>query len=215
MICVLCALLVSAPISGQDARETVPVEDVATGDSGAPASTVGFIFTTSDLLLDIDAYRGGFGLKLRYPDAVLRPHITFGYASTHANLEIAAGVTYEKPFFPGRVVPYWGLLASVLFRSERSEVDAENYTQVRGLTGSAGAVLGAEVFVLDFFSVFADYQLALDLAYSAVAQSVDGTVTESTRMNYAFGAGLGNDASIGLVVYLRPVGMLESCSGQE
>ena len=197
-------LLILGPVFGQD---------VEAPEADSP--TVGFIFNTSNLLLDIDAYQGGFGAKFRSPDSALRTLATLGYASTNSNLEIGAGITYEKPFFTGRVVPYWGLLADVLFDGERVEVDEENYTQTRVVTGSAGLVLGAEVFIFDFLSVFGEYQLAFDVAHTVVAQSVDGSVTESSSTNYGFGAGLGNNGSIGLVVYLRPLGFLEAASAEE
>ena len=137
LLLVGCVLLILGPVFGQDVEAPEAVDE-----SGGDSRTVGFIFNTSNLLLDIDAYQGGFGAKFRYPDSALRTLATLGYASTNSNLEIGAGITYEKPFFTGRVVPYWGLLANVLFDGERVEVDEENYTQTRVVTGSAGAVLG-------------------------------------------------------------------------
>jgi len=208
LVSVVLTLLIFAPVFGQELE--APVEEDA-----ADRPTVGFIFNTSNLLLDIDAYQGGFGAKFRYPESALRALVTLGYASTNSNLEVGAGVTYERPFFTGRVVPYWGLLAAAVVQGERVEVDEDNYTQTRVITGSAGAVLGAEVFIFDFLSVFGEYQLAFDVAHTAISQSVDGTVTDSSSTNYAFGAGLGNNASIGLVVYLRPLGILEAESAEE
>ena len=205
-------LLFGAALSfGQDVAAPEETEQPAQDEAGEEVQPVpGFIFNTPNLLMDISAYQGGFGGKLRFPNYAIRGLISAAYQSTNSQLETGIGIAYERPFFPGRVTPFWGLVADVVFSGERVELDAENYTQTRVLAGAAGFVLGIEVLIFDFLSVFGEYQLSLDVSRTSVEQAVAATVTEDSSTNFFAGAGLGNEGAIGLVIYLRPLGILES-----
>lgn len=192
------------------AQELVAPEDEAPEvvvEERIPA-TMGFILNAPNLLLDVDAYQGGLGLKFRSPRAGLRLLASLGYESGAGAFETGFGLTYERPFFTGRVTPYWGLAAGLGFESERVEADEDNSTQVQVFSLEAGGVLGAEVLVVDFLSVFAEYQLGFGLASTAIEQRVDGELEEASSRNVFFGAGMGNKGAIGIVVYLRPLGVL-------
>ena len=209
-LCFLAVLLLAAPAAAQDLVAPDLDEQPADEADVPEPATFGFIFNTSNLLLDIDAYQGGFGAKLRYPAYGIRFLTSLGAESSNRMRQVGLGITYERPFFIGRVTPYWGLVADLGFQGERVEVDTQNYTQIRVVSGSLGGVLGVEVLIFDFLSVFGEYQLAFRGARTSIEQAVEGERSASMTTNYAFGADLGNNASLGLVVYLRPLGILGS-----
>lgn len=168
----------------------------------------GFIFNTSNLLLDLNTYQGGVGIKLLYPDYALRVSAGGGYTGSSERLELTTGLTFEKPFYTGRVTPYWGGVLLLEFSKEGSEDDTNDWEIVQGFEGNLGGILGVEFFILDFLSVFAEYELTAGLAWSGASQSTGGTVTESGSTNFAVTTGLGNNASLGVVIYLKPAGRL-------
>ncbi|MFW5835877.1 MAG: hypothetical protein ACOCVK_00550 [bacterium] len=196
----LVVFIVAGALSAQEASPPVD-ED--------PGFIPGFVFNASNLLLDLDEYQGGFGGKLRFPDFSLRALLAFGYASSNDTINGALGITYEQPFFTGRITPYWGMVAGAGYESERTGSDADNYTATSIITGTAGVVLGAELLLFDFLSLFAEYALAFDVASTIVEQSTGGAVAEESTLNFAVGTGLGNAASIGIVLYLQPLGIVD------
>ena len=198
------------------AQEPVASEDEPLTHRDAPSwATVGFIFNTPNLLLDVDAYQGGFGLAYRSPLATLRLLALLGFESGTGTFEARFGATYTQPFFTGRVSPYWGFLAEVGFESERSEADEYNYTRAMVRNAKAGGVLGVEMLIFDFLSVFAEYQLALGTARTMIEQRVEGELQESSARHVALGVGMGNNGSVGIVIYLRPLGILDSERGEK
>ena len=165
----------------------------------------GFIFNTSTILFDIDSYQGGFGGKIRFPRWSIRTLLDFGYSSAYNAYEVGVGILYQRPFLIGRIEPYWGSFADFHYERERIDTDIDNFMQVGTLKTTAGGVLGLELFIFDFISVFAEYQLSLGLGWTTVQQSIDGTLTENNSMNYIAGVDVGNDASLGLVIYVKSV----------
>ncbi|MCK4516740.1 MAG: hypothetical protein KAU31_15875, partial [Spirochaetaceae bacterium] len=144
---------------------SVNTQDVTAGDDAEPDTSKeveasealpALIFNTNSLLLDLDSYKGGLGGTLRYPDSSFRVLVDLGYSSGTKSLGVGAGVVYQRPFFSGRVEPYWGFMLDAGFEREKTVVDANNYDQIDVLTASAGGVLGAEIFLLDFVSLFGE-----------------------------------------------------------
>ena len=170
----------------------------------------GFIFSTSNLLFDVDAYMGGFGGKLLYPDYALRVMANVGYrTSPSERLDLAAGLIYQKPLFPrARVTPYYGVGTELGFSYDYWKTDSDNWTETRTFIASVGGILGVEVFILDFLSVFAEYKLSAGLSWAGVSQETAGVGTSDSKINYEIATGLGNRSMIGVVVYLKPSGVL-------
>jgi hypothetical protein len=168
----------------------------------------GFIFNTSNLLLDLESYQGGVGIKLIYPEYALRASAGGSYTGTTGQLDFNLGLTYEKPLFTGRVSPYWAINSIFAYSQERSEIDPDNWMKLKGFSAGVGGVLGVELFILDFLSIFAEYELSASVAWSFTSRSLDGTVSESSSTNFNAATGLGNSGSLGLVVYLKPTGRL-------
>lgn len=210
---VLVVMLLSATVlSAQDSETSIETKQ------GKETTCVpGFIFNTSNLLLDLDSYLGGVGIKLLYPEYTLRLMASVGFQTSTVNTtEVSLGLAYEKPFFRGRISPYTGVCTVLDLTHESLVTDADTWTKTMSLTGEAGALLGVEVFLADFLSLFAEYELSVSLAWTRISQNSAGTLSDPVdAVNYNVNTGLGNSASIGIVIYLKPTGILPEDSEEQ
>ena len=71
------------------------------------------------------------------------------------------------------------------------------------LNFSLGAVAGVEVFIADFLSLFAEYTLEADFDNTTDFQ------TSQSTFDYLISTKMGNNAQIGVVVYLMRSGAKE------
>lgn len=162
--------------------------------------TPGIIFNTSNLLLDIDEYQSGVGLKLRSESYSVRALLKLRYESGNNTFESNFGLALEKPFFSGMISPYWGI--SIAGGFEQNDFSTQERTTI---TGDLSALFGTEVYIFDFLSVFAEYKLGTTISR---VKTVNKTTDESSaNLNYQIGSELGNNGSIGVVIYLeqRPI----------
>ena len=163
--------------------------------------------SAGNILLDIDEYQGGVGVKFLYPDYALRASIGGGYSSADGSLDIAVTGTFEKPFFIGRITPCWGVNAVLGYDQERSAVDADNWSMTQAVSASVGGVLGLEFHVTDAVSFMVEYELAASLAWAGSSSAADGVVTPGdSTVNYDVSTRLGNGGGIAIVLYLEPTG---------
>ena len=73
-----------------------------------------------------------------------------------------------------------------------------------------GAVLGAEFFIFEFVSVFAEYSLYAEGTISSTTTNTGGVETKTDpELNYSIDSGMGMDSSLGIVIYLDDVIDLE------
>lgn len=202
VLIVATALLINVQLQGQGPPDEVP-EEVFTIFGMTP----GIIFNTSNLLLDLAAYQSGVGLMLRNEDFALRSLVSLEYESGNDLFESTVGLAYMQPFFSGGVYPYWGVSLIGGYSFDRDEFDSQNWTETRALTAELAAIFGAELFLLKFLSVFAEYKLGISFSRSQVNQGSNGLETETLKKNFRIGTDLGNEASIGVVLYLssRPL----------
>ena len=167
----------------------------------------GFIFNTNNILLDIDSYQAGIGIKvLKKNNVALRFLGDLFYSNSVNSTSVTIGVTYEKHLNPGRVSPYWGGYIEAGFLGQKSEIDQDNWTRNTVFPLETGGILGVEFFIMDFLSIFAEYSLSLDTSISLYATSIAGDITRTNpEFNYSIDLGIGNSSSIGLVIYLDDV----------
>lgn len=165
--------------------------------------TPGLIFNTSNILLDLDGYQSGVGIKLKAEDYALRGLVRLSYESSDDFFETELGATYEKPFFDEKVSPYWGIETKGGYSLDRDEYSSDNWTESSVITASLSLLFGVEVFIYDYLSLFAEYSLGGSLSRTTFTSMSSGDKSKSTNLNYFFGAGLGNSASIGITIYLR------------
>ncbi len=149
---------------------------------------VGIIFSSSDILLDLDNYQGGFGVKIGSGSFYLRGTLDFLLSSASSSFSVNAGATGEYHLAPGPVSPYLGAYAQVGYSLQ------ENVIWTVPL--SVGGVAGVEVSILDFISVFAEYCLAADFTFTTDLE------TSKTTFDYLVDTRLGNGSKLGIVVYL-------------
>ncbi|WP_319562184.1 hypothetical protein [Marispirochaeta sp.] len=165
--------------------------------------TPGIIFNTSNILLDLNEYQSGVGVKLKANDYALRGLFNIGYESGADLFEMDLGLTYEKPFFTGRVAPYWGVAVNGGYSLDRDEYDSDNWNEYSDFIGGLSAIFGTEVYIFDFLSLFAEYSIGFSISRATVTQKSSGVESDDTTINYNIGTGLGNAASIGIVIYLE------------
>jgi hypothetical protein len=147
---------------------------------------LGIVFNVPNILLDVgessDTPLAGLGLKYWAGDkAALRALLEFSLSNPGAGTTTTVfglGGAFEYHFIKGKVSPYTGGNLGL---------------QVTSVTGAAtdlllflGGILGAEVRVLDYLGLFAEYSLRLTFNEPALN----------------IGLGLGNSGDIGVIIYL-------------
>ena len=125
---------------------------------------LGVIFNTDDILLDLESYQGGLGVKIGLDKFMLRAMADILLNTGLNPFSLTVGAVLEKHVLPGPVSLYWGPCARMGFTILTDKIDADNWNQnIAWEVLSAGVVGGIELFIFDFLSVFAEYQLALSL----------------------------------------------------
>ncbi len=165
----------------------------------------GFIFNTDNILFDVEGYQGGVGFKYRGDKLVYRVMTDFSFSSSTNKLTAGTGLAIEKHLRDGKISPYWGWFLNAAYESEKFESDSENWNKLIQYPLSTGGLLGVEVFLMDFLSFFAEYNLSFELTGVTNQQSVSGNVTEDTTWNYNISTGIGNNSKLGIIIYLDDV----------
>jgi len=178
-------------------------QEAKTEDLKIMGFTPGLIFNTSNILLDLSAYQTGVGIMLWKSDHSLRTLFHMGYESGNEIFDTKLGIAYIKPVFQGRIVPYWGAELKGGYNIDTDQLNNENIQKTTVLTGGLAGILGTEVYILDFLSAFAEYNLGIFFSRSTVEQDTEGFEAQPATTNYRIGTELGNEGSIGVVVYLE------------
>ena len=176
----------------------------------APDRTLGILFSTSSIIMDIGTYGTGAGLAWYQPENAIRAFGSGFASNASSTVTLEAGLARVSYFGHARVSPYSIVSGSAGLLTQKAEIDEENWTRTTTLNATAGLGLGAEFFILDFLSVFADYQLLADVSRVRTSESVAGTVTDGEpTWNYVIQTALGNSSRLGVAIYLEPVIDLE------
>ena len=164
--------------------------------------TPGLIFNTNNLLLDIDEYQSGVGIKLMSLNFSIRALLSLNYESGNNVFNSRIGFALEKPFFTGRIAPYWGVSLTSGLTIDKDEYSGDDWRKTRTISADISAILGTEVYIFEFLSFFAEYKLGAGFSSVNTTQEISGNRTENSAINYNIGTELGNEASIGVVIYL-------------
>ena len=166
----------------------------------------GLIFNTNDLLLDIESYQGGLGIK-RYlkEDTAIRGLLDFNYSKANNSFLINVGASLEHHLSSGRITPYIGGFLNLEFIYYKDEIDADNWTKVSSFPISIGPMFGAELFIFDFLSVFAEYNLAISYTITTTKTSVAGNTSKSSDSSFGVDLSIGNDSKLGIVLYFGDI----------
>lgn len=183
-VCFLVALL-GAMAANAQTKATSPVQKL---DIPQGSCDFGLIFNTSSILLGLESYQGGLGLKVGRDRMSFRGlfALVLNGASDAYSLNPGAAIQYYL-ITGSRIAPYIGGSATGGY------MRPDNVTSI--VLMSVGALAGVEVFLFDFLSVFAEYAITADFTLST------DIPTSQTTFDYLVDAGLGNDSKLGIVIY--------------
>jgi len=170
------------------------------------AKKTGIIFNVNDILLDIESYQGGIGLKRYTSDSfAYRVSIDFSYTNDANSILVALNNTFEYHLVSGRVSPYLGAFFNIEYAAYKNTTDAENWTKVVSVPVSVGPVFGVELNIFEFLALFAEY--GVSFAYTSVKTTTSVSSVESVEKetNFSINTGLGNEAKIGVVIYFNRI----------
>lgn len=148
---------------------------------------LGLIFNANDLLLGLENYQAGLGVKIGWGKLCLRGLFDFTVNSSAEAFGVDLGVAAEYHLIPGPISPYVGASVSGGYMTQSNVTSA--------LSFSLGAIAGVEVFIADFLSVFAEYGLVADFTSTTDLQ------TDENTFDYLINTGMGNNAKLGIVIY--------------
>jgi hypothetical protein len=195
-------LCIAIPVYCEEKKPANEDEDVFSQN----AKKAGIIFNVSNILLDVESYQGGIGFKWFFKDTLAyRGSFDFGYSDSSSALHITLGNTLEYHFVLGRVSPYVGAFLNFGYTRYEEEFDSSSWSKVKSIPISAGPVLGVEVSIFQFLTIFAEYRLSFEYNHTTVYQYVDTSESQEKESSFNVSTGLGNDAKIGVVVYFNRI----------
>jgi hypothetical protein len=153
---------------------------------------LGLIFSTGNILLDLESYQGGLGGKIGWGDLCLRGVFDFLINGASRSFSLNIGATGEYHLAPGPISPYVGGYAQIGYMYQDNLLFAFPF--------SLGVVAGVEVFIFDFLSIFAEYSLAFDFIVTTDLQ------TSQTTFDYLVDTRMGNGSRLGVVIYFTRIG---------
>lgn len=127
-----------------------------------------------------DGVQTGLGMKLWLNDrGVLRGLLALGFQSDGVTTDMGFGVSvaYEQHLSTGKVSPYVGGIVGT----------ALQLGTVQNLALYLGALLGAEVQVMERVAIFAEYELLFRM----------------DEPDFFIDLGIGNNAQLGVIIYLQ------------
>jgi hypothetical protein len=179
------------------AAVSVHADDQASGTIQKPSpalgpNDLGLIFSTDNILLGLESYQAGLGVKIGWGKICLRGAFDFLINGASRSFSLNIGATGEYHLAPGPISPYVGGYAQIGYMYQGDLLCAFPF--------SIGAVAGVEVFIFDFLSIFVEYCLALDFTVTTDLQ------TSQTTFDYLVDTRLGNGAKLGIVLYFMRIG---------
>lgn len=195
--CLIIALI------GLSTLSALSMEDVKT----VPKAV---LFNVPNLLMGVEEYQGGIGVKITKEKWHLRLMLDLLLDIDGENpgtdvddFDYGLGAAAEYHLSDGKISPYLGLGLSFLHDSDKSVTDSDNWSKDYWNTLSLGPILGTEVKIMENVSLFAEYQLSLDFVGSGNTTNTAGTKTKTANdLQWQLGLDLGNQALIGVAVYL-------------
>ncbi|MBA7568622.1 hypothetical protein ES708_10356 [subsurface metagenome] len=169
----------------------------------AGARDIGILFSTNDILFDIEGYQQGVGAKISMDKWMFRGMVDILLNTGINPFSLNLGGVLERHFLPGPLSVYWGPSLETGLTISTNKTDADNWTQnIAWPLLTVGGVFGIELFLFEFLSVFLEYQAALALGLNINRISTAGSVSSTTEFTYKFDVGLGNSGMFGIVFYL-------------
>jgi len=176
-------------------------------------SAWGLIFSIDNLFQGIGEYNGGIGIKLPIEDKGkeimdLRCTVNLDLIDGINNINVTAGAAAEFPLLKNQAVsPYWGLTADVGFQRLHFNLTDVDYSETADYSLVAGGIIGVEFFLMEYLSIFVEYQAAAYLSLNSYYLSNAPADAENPvyTVNFNFLTEMGNDAKFGIVIYSKPI----------
>jgi len=166
----------------------------------------GIIFNVTDILLDLESYQGGVGIKRYSTDSLAyRVSFDFNYTDKSSSWLLVLGNTLEYHFIRGRVSPYFGGFLDIGYATYKDESDSNNWTKVSSIPLSIGPIFGVEVNIFEFLALFAEYSVSFDYTTTKTTTSDAGSESVQKESGFSIGTGMGNESKIGVVIYFNRI----------
>lgn len=163
---------------------------------------LGFIFSTRDILLGLDEYQGGIGVKLAGDRLAYRGLLDVFVSTVDESFSGALGLSVERHLQTDRVSPYIGACLTLeLAKSTTEDAFTNTRTERLSMPISSAAIFGVELFLARSVSLFAEYSLSLTFSPTWVTETVSGVEDKRSDAEWSLDMGLGNQSKIGIVVY--------------
>lgn len=177
----LCAAMLVVSVSSW-------AENATSGTSVARGKMdMGLVFSGGSDFGILDPYIGGLGAKLGSTELLFRPSFDLFINGSTSSIAMVGGLALEYHFIEGLVSPYLGGFFNGGWKK------SGDYSMEIPL--SVGAIAGVEVFVFEWLSLFAEYNLAVNVNF------VTYTATSQSVYDYTIDTGMGNEGKIGIVMY--------------
>lgn len=156
------------------------------GNQYPAPNKVGLLMNLGAGLFDVNEYsdnfQSGIGIKKWMPNnsairGLVNLHLYYHRLLEQFHCSCGIGFTYEKHLSSRILTPFCGFTGGAQFA-----VYPKFSYDIYG-----GAILGAEAHLLDYLSLFVEYDLLLEFGDA----------------QYALDLGIGNNAQIGLIIYLN------------
>jgi hypothetical protein len=154
---------------------------------GRALTDIGLIFNTDSLLLDLESYQAGVGVKMGWSDLCARVLLDLVANGSSGSYLIDAGTAIEYHLLPAPLSFYVGTSLTAGYRYQQDWLSS-GHISLSGLSG-------VELFLTDFLSVFAEYAVRADFALSKDLN------THQTSFDFLVDTGMGNSSKIGIVIY--------------
>lgn len=176
----------------------------------------GFIFNTESIFIDLESYQAGIGLKMRdfiYNEKIkcnLRSLLFLSFNHFFNDYSVKFGLAAEFPLIRDqRLVPYWGLFADVEYSYLFVETSETTSIAETRIPVSFGGMVGAELFLIEYVSLFAEYNL-VGYLLNTIIEVTDPAIPEeeagaTSSMDFKLRTEIGNKGMIGIVIYFKPV----------
>lgn len=163
---------------------------------------LGIILNTDSLLLDYESYQGGVGAKLNDGPFAYRLTSDLYFSTVSDSRVITLGLGVEYHFSNTRLSPYAGGYVLGSSAKARDEATSQDWTETRTFDLGFGGILGAELYVTRFLSLFAEYDLGLTYSTVTIEESFGGRQSKAQTADWTLDLGVGNESKIGIVIYL-------------
>jgi hypothetical protein len=167
---------------------------LGSADMAAAQSTVtpGLVFNLASDFRGIESYQGGVGVKVLFGKSAVRTRISASYAGASGAVSLGLGLAYEYHFASGMISPYAGVSADGGWLWDGQGTTAVPVT--------IGAIIGVEIFPVDFLSFFVEYTGTVGVTFMTTAPGAAPAL-------FTVGAlSMGNQSRVGVVVYFSRLG---------